>query len=92
MSGTWYRAEIGGFAPTIKPVEVERETESSVWIAGRRNAKRSEWRNYFQTWDDAHALLMSDAAERVAEARKRLQHANDRLGNVKGMKRPEPQP
>ena len=37
----------------IRPVQVKRETETTVIIAGRRNAKRSMYDNFFDTWEEA---------------------------------------
>lgn len=83
----------------IKKVEVDRETESSVWLSvdgkevlrERRAAKRSEFRSYFDTWDDAKNHLIEMHEGKVAHARAVLKTANDRLGNIKGMKNPEEQ-
>jgi|GEM_PF-1703413 len=71
---------------------VERETDNSVWIGGRRVKKQSEWRCYFDTWEQAHAHLLDDAETYVDHCRRELKLANSRLGNVKGMKRPAPSP
>jgi len=73
----------------ILPVEVERETDSSVWVRGRRQAKRVSGGDcYFDTWEDAHAALMVARQQDVEKARRALEQANSRLGNVKGMKPP----
>jgi hypothetical protein len=73
----------------ITPVEVERETESSVWINGNRRAKITEWDTFHDTWDEAHAHLLKHAEQQAQSARRNLEAANGSLGNVKGMKRPE---
>lgn len=69
----------------IEKIEVERETDSSVWINGRRHYKRSVNEKYFDTWELAHACLLSRAEQKAADARMRLGRANGELGNVKGM-------
>lgn len=79
----------GWWRGRIKTVEVERETESSVWINGRRNAKLNNYKNYFDTWEEAHSYLMEKAQRKVNEARKSLEQANSELGTVKGMKPPQ---
>lgn len=48
---TKYRAV--NYKNRIEKVEVERETESSVWVNGMRNAKVSKWHIYFDYFDDA---------------------------------------
>lgn len=84
----------------IEAVEVERETESSVWVVDtwrgergntRRHAKRSDWDNYFDTWEEAKAFLMAQAEAKVTAARRALDSANGELGNVKGLKPPSAQ-
>lgn len=72
----------------ITPVEVERETDSSLWIKGRRQAKSLQHETYHDTWDIAHAYLMEIANQHCQTARRNLETANGKLGNVKGMKRP----
>jgi hypothetical protein len=78
-----------GVVTKITPVEVERESDSSLWINGRRSAKTSQHETYHDTWDQAHAHLMERANQNCESARYNLQTANGKLGNVKGMKRPE---
>lgn len=73
----------------IKPVEVERETKTSVWVDGTRNAKMSNHYCYFGTWEEAHAFLLAKAEEDCTRIRRQLEYANSKLGNVKGMKKPE---
>lgn len=91
MSAVWYEV-FGRINPTIKPVSVERHTQTSVWVRGRRHAQRAEWGGYFPTWEDAHAHALRQAEAEVMSARRALERASSALGNVKGMKRPEPQP
>jgi hypothetical protein len=85
---TKYEARVGLFWGEIKPVEVERETESSVWISGRRQSKRSSYQNYFDSWEEARAFKIEDCEREVAAARRELEYANSKLGNIKGMKKP----
>lgn len=41
----------GGFGKNlIEKIEVDRETESGVWINGRRNAKDSSWHKDYDSW------------------------------------------
>ncbi len=73
---------------SIKQTEIDKETEKSVWIDGRRNAKRSDWYNYFDTWGEARDFLMGKAEEKLRTARLMLQNAQGYMGNVKGLKEP----
>ena len=54
-----------GLDPEIKPIEVERETDNSVWVKGKRQAKKSDGRNYYDTWQEAHSALLDAAVGRV---------------------------
>ena len=73
----------------IEEVEVLRETESSVWVKGRRLQKVTEWNVYHDTWDEAHSYLLEKAKGKVEYARRQLEEHKSYLGNVKGMKNPE---
>ena len=86
LGATWYQA-VSAFNQ-IAPVTVEKFTKASVWIKGHR-VSRTGWRAYFQTWDEAHAYLLSAAEQRVASARRALEIANSALGNIKGMTQPK---
>jgi hypothetical protein len=72
----------------IKPVEVEKESASCVWVGGRRTNKVSSYDNYFGTWEEAHAYLITEAEKHVNSARLALERAKGAQGNVKGMKKP----
>jgi hypothetical protein len=72
----------------IEEVEVERESKSSVWINGRRNAKRSDYHNYFDTWLDAKQAIVNRQESRCASLRRQLEVSNSVLGNINGLKPP----
>lgn len=78
----------GFYRPEIKEVEVERETDSSVWISGRRRGKITDFESFFDTWEDAHSHLLKLSRANVDGARRHLEHVNSTHGNIKGMKRP----
>ena len=75
----------------IRVVEVEKETESSVWIGGRRRPKIAQSATFHDTWDEAHAHLIAIAEGEVMRHRRALDSARFRAGNIKGMKRPAKQ-
>ena len=70
----------------INKVEVERETEQSVWINGRRNSKHSDYSSFFDSFDEAKAFLLAIAEKKVTLAKLRLNDAQGELGNIKGLK------
>ena len=74
----------------IKPVEIESETTNFVIINGRRSAKMSSYHCFFDTWQEAHDYLMLEAENALNTARRRLEEAQGKHGNIKGMKPPAP--
>ena len=70
----------------IEPVEIDRETDSSVFIGKNRNAKRSSYHNYFDTWEDAKAFLLKNAEDEAASCLRQLETANGKLGNIRGLR------
>ena len=81
----------GSSMAQIKAIEVLRETEKQVVIATNngkesRENKKSDFKNWFDTWKQAHDFLVSEAEKNVRELRLKLQQANGHLGNIKGMK------
>jgi hypothetical protein len=62
--------------PLVKAVDVERETNGSVYIGGRRRAKRGQWDNYYDTHEEAKEAMVSMARANVNGCTKRLQAAN----------------
>ena len=64
-----YEATCYAATPSINIVDVQRETDDSVWIASRRR-KRVSWRcAYFKTYAEARQHLISEAEQRVKKAR-----------------------
>ena len=88
----------------IVPVECARETEKAVWVLEypwtlgggrstkppieRRRMKNSEYDNYHDTWEAAHAFLLACAERELDNARARLAQAQGTHGNVKGLRKP----
>ncbi|MBJ9709861.1 hypothetical protein [Burkholderia gladioli] len=74
----------------IRAYEVVKETPASVtYVDGRRNrAERKIAQNHcwFDTWQECKDWLVLEAEKEVDSARVRLQRANDKLGNAKGLK------
>lgn len=75
---------------SIKPVEVDRATDKSVYIKGNRRARVTDgYTSYFDTWDEAKAHLVACNERVVNGYRVQLERASSRLGNAKGLKKPE---
>lgn len=88
MTETWYTTN--HWRTTIDAKEVERYTEGSVWpkgaYKGRRQARTSQYEQWWPTWEEAHNHLMQRAEAKVNSLRSQLQHANGELGNIKGLR------
>jgi len=71
----------------VEKVEVVGETEHFVKLLnGRKEAKRTDWSNYFDSFDDAKNSLVEKAQKRVDSLRRQLEAANGELGQIKGIK------
>ena len=73
----------------IDVVEIERETDAFVWIAGRRNNKRSDWENFFDTGEEAKLFLISKAQANLDAARQAVAHCEKKLDEAKNAAIPE---
>ena len=78
----------------IEPVEIVRETNSSVfiacdaaWAAGgvRREAKRSEGRGYFDTWEDARQFMLSELSAEIATKTRQIAEWERRCKKIEEM-------
>lgn len=69
----------------IKPVEIDRETESSVWVRGRRRAKDSEYETFHNSWAEARSHLIESAKDKVALAKMRLEHHESNLKELEAL-------
>lgn len=87
---TWWEVNDWG-TPTITPVEVLSTTEHTIILAGvaRANARRRKADVYFPTWEKAHAHILELTKSRLESARRSLQDAQGKYGNVVGMRNPE---
>ena len=72
----------------ITEIEVERESDTSIWVNGKRRQKVTDYEIVHDTWDAAHSYLLATGETKVAHARRTLEEHKSYLGNVKGMKRP----
>lgn len=75
------------YAQKIEKVEIERETESSVWINGSRLSKHSRYSAFFNTWEEAHAFILDKAERRVAAYARNLESATKSLKEIQSMKK-----
>ncbi len=77
-SETWYMGR--KFSdPKVEPVEVERSTESSVWINGRRNAIEADHYVYCRTFDEARKKVVDHYTEMYEKASRRTAYQKNLL-------------
>lgn len=87
-----------GYVLDVKEYEVVKETEKTVTIKSvnswsektveLREFKNARGHSYHDTFEEAHALVLERAREKVAQAKNQFQRARDEYGNIKGMKSP----
>lgn len=64
------------FETRIDKVEVEKETDKSVWVDGRSFRKLSGYECYFDTFEEAKSYYLERAGSKVISAKKQLEFAN----------------
>ena len=82
---TKYRTSSFG-GEIIEPVEVERETVSSVWTKGRRSEKNTNYHQYWDTWEEAHTYLLDMSKSALESAKRELERAQNKYETISGMK------
>ena len=83
---TWYDLK-------IEEIEVIRETAKYVVIAAgrrgeRRDAKRSDHTNYFDTWEEARQFLAETARREIADLEEKLVATKKELDVIEAMQEP----
>ena len=77
----WYQTQFN----EISEVEVERESESSVWIGGQRRGKITDWRSYFKTREEAKAHIVNGCKAGVEYAERQLKHQQEKLAKAEAL-------
>lgn len=65
--------------PGIKQVDVEKASEKSVWIRGRRQARFGTYESFFPTFSQAKHFLIEHHQKKCRIASSRLEHATEML-------------
>lgn len=81
----WYKTV--RLSPKVEIVNIEKATDSSVWIGSRRRNRISEWECYFETLDDALTHLRTGLEDRVASLKRDMSVAQSALGEVKSQQK-----
>jgi len=72
----------GGYQKEIEKVEVEKESEKSVWINGRSHLKRSSCKNYFDTFEQAKKHLVTNGQKHITLCEGRLEYAQEKQAEL----------
>lgn len=72
----------------ISIVEIDRETDSMVWVKGRGFYKLTGFESYFDTFEQAKNHAIALAKQLMINACRQLDYANEQLDNAKGLKDP----
>ena len=90
------RYKVSKYYPEIQEVEVERETDKTVWIRKKtpkknylvQERKSSEGVNYFTTWSEAHDWLLESFTLRIDQLTTTLNSTKERMQLVLMMEPP----
>jgi hypothetical protein len=63
MSLTWYKTLPSWSTTRIEPIQIDRFTEQSVFINGRRALRMSQFDCFFPTRDEAKAYIVGKAEQ-----------------------------
>lgn len=74
------------YSHSIKKVEIERETEASVWIKGRRQVKSSGYHSFFNTFEEAKAHLLEEAQAKCNAAKKNYERQQKLVESIRNLK------
>ena len=67
----------------IFEVEADRETNLSVWVCGRKNAKKSSGGGFFNTFAEAKEWLIEQAHNEMCDTMRELHIRQNRLEDIK---------
>ena len=76
----------GSYGEPIEVVEVDRETEKSVWIKGHRNEKITNYHSYFDSWSEAHDYLVKKFRNEMSRSKAKYDGAKNRYQEVLSLK------
>lgn len=71
------------WSDVVTVVEVEKETDQSVWCRGCREAKSSLYHQYFDTFEEARKHLIERLEGQIKHARSAIHKAESALGAIR---------
>jgi len=85
MSKTMFEVCKYSSIPKIKPVEVERITEKSVWIRGLRCKKETNGEKFFESHQEAKDWLLERSKRRIEAFERRLKSEKQNLALIQAI-------
>lgn len=89
---TWYKAGHYSHNNPIEAVDVIHETDKMVVLANKyrtsgesKSAKRSDYENFFPTWQEAYDFLVAKAQKSVNRCEAQLERARKELEEAKAI-------
>jgi hypothetical protein len=69
---------------TLRPIdeielEVEKETDSTMWVNGKRMVKKTEMNCYFKTYNEAKTYLILKQKDKITKIETSLKFAQNQL-------------
>ena len=71
----------------IKKVEVERETNASVWINGSREYKQNRLVSYFDTFEDAKKWMIDSKKAYIKQVENTLEGIKETIKEIENIKK-----
>jgi ribosome recycling factor len=68
---------------SITEVEVEKVTDSYVYINGRRNKIKTSYEGYYKSYEEAVTNIIADAQEKLYKAKKTYDYYETELNKLK---------
>lgn len=83
----WYRFNYMAWMskPRIEPVKVEKSTASTIWIDGRQHRIKSDYDNFFPTYEEAKAFGVDKYSRKVSSLKTKLQSAEEELQEIENL-------
>jgi hypothetical protein len=85
----WYKLKhwiYGKNDKWIEPIWVDKHTDNTVWIKGRMNRIRSDYENYFPTFDEAKSFCIARIERELEGIKNQLAGSEKDLESIKAEK------
>ena len=74
------------YSARIFEVEVQKETDLSVWVNGHRESKDTRYSKYSDTFDDAKNYLVKRIESKIESLSRQLKNEKERLEEARSLK------